>query len=1168
MRTARAQVSEFSRELDKSEKKKQALTTLGNAAGAVGAAAAFGLGAAVKASADFDKAMSSVEAATHGSAKTMDSLRNAALKAGAETAFSATEAAGGIEALSKAGVSTNDILRGGLRGALDLAAAGQMDVADAAESAATAMTMFGLSGSDVPHVADLLAAAAGKAQGEVSDFSAALNQSGLVANQTGLSIEETTGALAAFASQGLIGSDAGTSLKTMLQSLTPASEKAEQAMEDYGISAYDAQGNFVGLTEWAGRLQKGLGDMSAEQRNATLKTVFGSDAVRAASVIYEQGAQGIGKWISKVNDSGFAAETAKTKLDNLYGDLEALKGSLETALIGTGSGAQGPLRTLVQNLTDVVNAFNKLPQPVKDATGAFMGLVAVAGGATFLGTRFLTSISTARTALTDLGLTADRTGQKLNMRNMAIRGGAGMLGGMVLAFNSLDDSADRATRTMGAFANIAGGALMGFAVGGPIGAAIGGGVSAIGALVGALGDSESAAKRAAQGAEEYKTTLDQTTGAITDQTKALIRNRLEQDGVLAAAEKLGLDTGLMVDAIAGGSHATTAFNRDLATLETRVYGVKGGINVLGGAVDGTTKPLWQQVRAVSEAGQKYGHLVPALKNVKGAYNVESRAIDQARASTERKARADSDSADTTKQHSKVVEESADKIDDETQALRANIRAHNARSDQLLALIDKEVAWEQSLDDAAKEARKGTKTLNTNTQAGRDNITALGEMAAAWNALPDKTKRAEGGIREARQEFIKIAMQMGASREQAERLAQKLLDIPNPKRKVDVDTEGARREVDSFTGWFNGVMAHDLKDETVKINVESSILKLAAQGQGPIPQAAGGPVPLAGGRAGKDSVHVLAMPDEHMWTTAEVKAAGGGNAKRGHSVLMAMRRMALRGELTRHGDLQPFAAGGPVVRLPVHEDTRSLAQVIGTMQSSADVLATAWGKALSKRITELYAYGGGRPLGPGGSLSQGQVVMGQRFAQAQVGKPYIWGGVGPAGYDCSGFQSAIFNAAVGRNPYQRIGSTGTMPWPGMSGGPGLYSIGWFTGSPGHMSGNIGGLNVESSGGVGAHVGSTARSPMDSMFNGLAHFDSGGRLRPGWTLAHNGTGRDEYVHRFRGGAGASSRPAPQPQVIDARMRITNWQQGWAQVRLEMQDSIDSDHEFAATVGRMSR
>ena len=165
---------------------------------------------------DFDEAMSAVEAATHESAANMQLLKDAALEAGARTVYSATEAAAAIEELAKAGMSTEDIINGGLNGALDLAASDGIAVADAAATAAAAMTQFGLSGQDAAHIADLLAAGAGKALGSVGDLSQALNQSGLVAAQMGLSLDDTVGALSALAEAGLIGSDAGTSFRQML----------------------------------------------------------------------------------------------------------------------------------------------------------------------------------------------------------------------------------------------------------------------------------------------------------------------------------------------------------------------------------------------------------------------------------------------------------------------------------------------------------------------------------------------------------------------------------------------------------------------------------------------------------------------------------------------------------------------------------------------------------------------------------------------------------------------------------------------------------------------------------------------------------------------------------------------------------------------------------------
>lgn len=384
----------------------QHIDSVSSKAAVVGAGAAAGIVLATRAYANFDKAMSGVAASAPEAKAQLGALRTEARRAGKETVFSASEAAAGIENLLKAGVSATDVLGGGLGGALDLAAAGELAVADAAELAATAMTQFKLSGKDVPHIADLLAAAAGKAQGEVSDMGFALKQSGLVANQFGLSIETTTGTLAAFASAGLIGSDAGTSFRTMLLSLGNPSKESAKLMQELGISAYDAQGNFVGIENLAQQLQTTLGGLSAKQRDSALATIFGSDAIRAANVLYDEGAAGIKEWTEAVDDAGYAQDVAQTKTDNLIGDLERLGGSWDDLLISMGESANGPGREVVQWLDGLLENIAELPPEMQ--AGMLLIIASIAGlglSAAIVG-KLVVGISEARTAMLALSAAA------------------------------------------------------------------------------------------------------------------------------------------------------------------------------------------------------------------------------------------------------------------------------------------------------------------------------------------------------------------------------------------------------------------------------------------------------------------------------------------------------------------------------------------------------------------------------------------------------------------------------------------------------------------------------------------------------------------------------------------------------------------------------------------
>lgn len=217
---------------------------------------------------------------------------------------------------------------------------------------------------------------------------------------------------------------------------------------------------------------------------------------------------------------------------------------------------------------------------------------------------------------------------------------------------------------------------------------------------------------------------------------------------------------------------------------------------------------------------------------------------------------------------------------------------------------------------------------------------------------------------------------------------------------------------------------------------------------------------------------------------------------------------------KRNEVDAFANGGLVsLRASgLNAAARGAASYSNHINSLITGMAKTWARALLKaamKAIRAASAGGGH-----GGLSSVQVARGQRFARAQAGKPYIWGGVGPRGYDCSGFVGAVLNAALGRNPYHRLGSTGTMPWPGFRmGGGGAYQVGWFNGSPGHTSGTLGNLKVESTD-SSVRVGAAARGAHSSLFNHIMSFkgyDTGGMLMPGWTMAYNGTGHPERVSR---------------------------------------------------------
>lgn len=779
---------------------RESMNTVGAAGVAMGAALAAGIGVAVSKFAEFDQAMSFVAATGDDARGNMDALRQAALDAGAATVFSATESANAIEEMAKAGVDAKDILGGGLKGALDLAAAGGLGVADAAGIAATALKTFKLEGSDMSHVADLLAAGAGKAMGDVSDLSQALAQGGQAAALTGLSIEETTAALSAFASQGLLGSDAGTSLKTMLLNLNPTTKKAADLVEQYNLQAFDQQGNFIGLAAYAGKLQAALGDMSAEQQSATLKTIFGTDAYRAAAVVLGEGEEGIRNWITAVDDQGYAAETAATRLDNLMGDWEAFTGALDTAFISMGEGANGPLRFLVQALTNMVDGFNALPDWAKQAAlgvGILTAGVGLLGGGALIA---IPKIAALKVAMIDL-----------NLNGATARSG------------------------LSRFASF---------LGGPWGIAMAVATAAVVSFNAAIAEGQPKQ-------EELLNSIATSSDSMESFKTAFSRGGLESNLFGDYAEELKDLPGLLDKAAdAQWRWADLSFSEQGALDSIKRYG--DALAELSQtdlpAAQTEFKALAESFDLTPESTRKLLDEMPALKS---ALLDQATAANIAEDSSEFLNLAMGESEQVTQTAADAYMEQADQVDDLNDQLMQLIDSMNEVNGVGQDSITSNIRYQETLAAVNDAIANGATGLDISTEAGRANMDMLVGLASDAQAaagaqfeLDGSTKGYTDRMRAGREALINSAIQMGATRSQAEALADKIYAIPTERQiKVLADTSQAHASLNGILGRLNEAVRTHFNIPVSTVGV-GTVLKPAGNAEGGV--YSGGVKAFAGG----------------------------------------------------------------------------------------------------------------------------------------------------------------------------------------------------------------------------------------------------------------------------------------------------------------------------------
>jgi len=245
--------------------------------------------------------------------------------------FSATQVGMAMEELAKAGLAPKEIL-GAIGPMLDLAASGGLDLAEAAMIASNAMNTFKLQATDLGHVADVLAVAAAKSATDVRNIGYAFGYVAPIASALNMPLEEVVTSIALMSKNGIDASMAGTSLRNILQDIISPTDKAQVVFDTYNIKVKDAHGQMLPLVDIIKQFEPVLAKGTKGVQD--INTVFGARGGPGFIALVQQGAEEMTTFKTALeNSNGAAREMAETRLNNLRGAIERVKGAMESFAI-------------------------------------------------------------------------------------------------------------------------------------------------------------------------------------------------------------------------------------------------------------------------------------------------------------------------------------------------------------------------------------------------------------------------------------------------------------------------------------------------------------------------------------------------------------------------------------------------------------------------------------------------------------------------------------------------------------------------------------------------------------------------------------------------------------------------------------------------------------------
>lgn len=325
--------------------------------------ASFGVAESVNSFQDFESMMSQVKAISGATGQAFDDLTAKAQEMGATTKFTATESAEAFNYMAMAGWKPQQMIDG-ISGIMSLAAASGEDLGTTSDIVTDAITAFGLTAGDAGHFADVLAQASANANTDVSMLGESFKYVAPVAGAMKYSIEDTSLALGLMASANVKGSMSGTALKTSIANMVKPTNDMAEAMDKYGISITDGEGNLKSLKGVIDNVRGSLGGLSRDEQTAVASTIFGKEAMAGMLAIVNASEEDYNKLSNAIYNANDAAEgMADTMLDNLKGSFTLMQSAIEGTENAFGKrlspylrGIAGGITDMMPEITDGINA--------------------------------------------------------------------------------------------------------------------------------------------------------------------------------------------------------------------------------------------------------------------------------------------------------------------------------------------------------------------------------------------------------------------------------------------------------------------------------------------------------------------------------------------------------------------------------------------------------------------------------------------------------------------------------------------------------------------------------------------------------------------------------------------------------------------------------------------